>query len=96
MVRNIRVPLLRIGIRLRHRCFLQGSRLASCFLRSSWVQRAVLKCEEEESGKSHKEGKVLFELHCCGCHNGRRFDLAKIPPNLAGIFQQLRLRVAHL
>jgi mono/diheme cytochrome c family protein len=31
-------------------------------------------------------GKMLFELHCCGCHSGRRLDLAKNPPNLAGIF----------
>jgi len=36
-------------------------------------------------------GKALFELDCCGCHNGRRSDLAKIPPNLAGLFQRPRL-----
>ena len=33
-------------------------------------------------------GKALFELDCCGCHNGRRSDMVKIPPNLAGIFRR--------
>ena len=41
---------------------------------------------ERERTVAH--GKKLFELHCCGCHNGRRLDLAKNPPNLAGIFRQ--------
>jgi mono/diheme cytochrome c family protein len=47
-------------------------------------------CYETRKGRERAiaHGKVLFELHCCGCHNGRRLDLARIPPNLAGIFQR--------
>jgi len=45
-------------------------------------------CYETRAGTARAiaQGKVLFELHCCGCHSGRRLDLAKNPPNLAGIF----------
>lgn len=50
-------------------------------------------CYETRRGRERAiaRGKALFELHCCGCHNGRRLDLAKVPPNLAGIFQQPHL-----
>jgi mono/diheme cytochrome c family protein len=46
-------------------------------------------CYETRRGRERAiaRGKMLFELHCCGCHNGRRSDLVKIPPNLAGIFR---------
>jgi len=46
---------------------------------------------EKQRKQEIQHGKVLFQLHCCGCHNGRRTDLAKLPPNLSGIFQQPRL-----
>lgn len=36
-------------------------------------------------------GKALFQLHCCGCHNGKRSDLAKLPPDLEGIFSRRAL-----
>jgi len=47
-------------------------------------------CYETRRGREQAiaRGKAVFELHCCGCHNGRRTDLVKIPPNLAGIFQR--------
>jgi mono/diheme cytochrome c family protein len=47
-------------------------------------------CYETRRGREQAiaQGKMLFELHCCGCHNGRRLDLAKNPPNLAGIFRR--------
>jgi cytochrome c2 len=47
-------------------------------------------CYETERSKERAvaRGKALFELNCCGCHNGRRTDLAKMPPNLTGIFRQ--------
>jgi len=41
--------------------------------------------------RSREQGKILFEQHCCGCHNGRQLAVARIPPNLAGIFQQPNL-----
>jgi len=44
-----------------------------------------------EKEQAIARGKALFELDCCGCHNGRRSDLAKIPPNLAGIFRRSQL-----
>ena len=50
-------------------------------------------CYETRSARERAiaRGKALFELHCCGCHNGRRTDLGKIPPNLAGIFRRASL-----
>jgi mono/diheme cytochrome c family protein len=53
--------------------------LAGCFQTQKGKERAIAR------------GKLLFELHCCGCHNGKRSDLAKVPPNLAGIFERPRL-----
>jgi len=34
------------------------------------------------------QGKALFELHCCGCHNGKSSSLGKNPPSLSGIFRR--------
>jgi len=50
-------------------------------------------CYETRRGRERAiaRGKAHFELHCCGCHNGRRSDLAKIPPNLAGVFRRTSL-----
>lgn len=36
-------------------------------------------------------GKTLFELHCTGCHNGKRSDLPKQQPILNGLFQHTHL-----
>jgi mono/diheme cytochrome c family protein len=41
-----------------------------------------------EKQRAIAQGKVLFEAHCCGCHNGKRSDLVKTPPDLSGIFQK--------
>jgi mono/diheme cytochrome c family protein len=54
-------------------------RTAGCYETQGERQRAVA------------QGRVLFQVNCCGCHNGKRSDLAKTPPNLAGIFQRQRL-----
>ncbi len=50
-------------------------------------------CYETQRSKERAiaRGKALFEMHCCGCHNGKRTDLAKMPPDLAGIFRQPHL-----
>lgn len=37
------------------------------------------------------EGKRLFQLSCCGCHGGRISNVAKVPPNLAGLFSRRSL-----
>jgi mono/diheme cytochrome c family protein len=37
------------------------------------------------------EGKRLFQLSCCGCHGGKISDVAKVPPNLAGVFSRRSL-----
>jgi len=52
---------------------------AGCIETSGGRERAIL------------QGKAAFETHCCGCHDGKLSDLAKIPPNLGGIFQRPRL-----
>ncbi|HVB33021.1 MAG TPA: cytochrome c [Patescibacteria group bacterium] len=33
-------------------------------------------------------GRILFEVHCLGCHGGRIHTLARRPPRLNGIFQR--------
>jgi mono/diheme cytochrome c family protein len=37
------------------------------------------------------EGKHLFQLSCCGCHGGKISNVAKVPPNLAGLFSRRSL-----
>lgn len=48
-------------------------------------------CSETRKDRAAEEGKALFELHCCGCHNGKASAAATAPPNLAGIFQRSQL-----
>ena len=47
-------------------------------------------CQEMRRGSERAalRGKLIFELHCCGCHNGKISDSEKKPPNLAGIFER--------
>jgi mono/diheme cytochrome c family protein len=69
-----------------------ASRLAVLLL-LMFIVTGLAGCIETQKSKEQAiaKGKTLFELHCCGCHNGRRSDLAKLPPNLAGIFQRAQL-----
>lgn len=46
---------------------------------------------QEQRVREIAEGKRLFQLSCCGCHNGRITGVEKIPPNLAGLFTRPRL-----
>ena len=75
----------------------QGSvvvaRLTTCVSLLVFLFMGPTGCYEtpREREQATARGKALFELHCCGCHNGRRSDLAKIPPNLAGIFRRPQL-----
>ncbi len=50
-------------------------------------------CREMRGGKEQSiaRGKMTFELHCCGCHNGKISEAGKIPPNLARIFRRPNL-----
>ena len=72
---------------------LVAARRTTCVLLLALICAGLTGCYEtrKEREQAIARGKALFELHCCGCHNGRRTDLAKIPPNLAGIFRQSRL-----
>jgi mono/diheme cytochrome c family protein len=47
-------------------------------------------CSRSGSGmkKAALRGKKLFALHCSGCHSGKKLDVARQPPNLAGLFQR--------
>ncbi len=31
-------------------------------------------------------GGLLFQMHCNGCHNGKRLNLQRVPPDLHGLF----------
>lgn len=53
--------------------------LSGCFKSAQEKQREIAR------------GKTLFELHCCGCHNGKSSNLAKVPPNLSGLFERSTL-----
>jgi cytochrome c553 len=50
-------------------------------------------CSEFGRGRERAilRGKSLFELHCCGCHNGKTTGMAVNPPVLAGIFRRATL-----
>lgn len=45
----------------------------------------------QEKQREIAQGKTLFELRCCGCHNGKSSNVARIPPNLSGLFERSRL-----
>jgi mono/diheme cytochrome c family protein len=72
---------------------MSTARLTTRILLLVFVFTGPAGCYETQSRRERTiaQGKTLFELHCCGCHNGRRSDLVKIPPNPAGIFQRPHL-----
>jgi mono/diheme cytochrome c family protein len=63
-----------------------------CFVLAGLSVLATSACSSSETRSQQVvHGKTLFELHCMGCHNGKRLDLAKRPPILNGLFQHARL-----
>jgi mono/diheme cytochrome c family protein len=59
-----------------------------CILLAGLSLIATSACSSREKrAQQIARGKTLFELHCSGCHNGRRLGLTKQPPLLNGIFQ---------
>ena len=43
---------------------------------------------ERRRAKAITRGNDLFEMHCGGCHNRKRLDLEKVPPDLHGVFER--------
>lgn len=41
---------------------------------------------ESHRAKAIARGNHLFEMHCNGCHDRRRIDMGRVPPDLHGIF----------
>jgi mono/diheme cytochrome c family protein len=67
--------------------------LVSAFLLLAIIFAGPVGCYETRAARERKigQGEALFEVHCCGCHNGKRSDLRIVPPYLAGIFSRPRL-----
>jgi hypothetical protein len=49
---------------------------------------SVCSCSASRRMKAIAHGNELFETHCGGCHNRRRLDLDKVPPDLNGVFDR--------
>jgi mono/diheme cytochrome c family protein len=45
----------------------------------------------QEKQREIAQGKTLFELRCCGCHNGKLSNVARVPPDLSGLFERSTL-----
>lgn len=43
---------------------------------------------EGRRAKAVARGDHLFKMHCGGCHGRSRLDLAKVPPDLNGVFHR--------
>jgi len=56
---------------------------------ASWLP-ASTSCSywEGRRAKAIAHGNDLFEMHCSGCHNRKRLDLEKVPPDLHGVFDR--------
>lgn len=55
-----------------------------CLVGGLFARSEIQKRREKEVA----EGKRLFQLSCCGCHGGKISNVAKVPPNLAGVFSR--------
>jgi mono/diheme cytochrome c family protein len=66
------------------------SKRAAGFLVLAVVLSAQTGCSyfRKRNERAILQGKALFELHCCGCHNGKSSSLGKNPPSLSGIFRR--------
>jgi mono/diheme cytochrome c family protein len=83
-------------------CFIGRAPIAKSTARRQFITASLLLgmifsgpvgCFETRRGREQTiaRGRLLFEVHCCGCHNGKRSDLPIVPPYLAGIFTRPRL-----
>jgi mono/diheme cytochrome c family protein len=58
---------------------------------AGFISIPLIGCSQFGNGRKAQEiasGQRLFQMHCGGCHNGKKLMAGKQPPLLNGIFQR--------